>query len=606
MKKSVLFLTIFFLIVILSPAYSQSVEKPQIHYTVDVTNYEDDLFHVTIVTDGLKAENNTYNLPATAPGTYNILDFGRFVQNFSAYSRDDKQLEVNRISVNSWEIEDVEKLTRIEYKIEDTFDAEIDEHKIYPMGGSGIENHFILMNTFAILGYFDGLQSIPVKLSIDYKSDWIIGTALTTDKNGYYFAETYDHLADNPILIGELSTAQTKVNDIDIKVYVYSPDTSITAEKILLTANDVLQSAGEFIGYSPVTHYDFLFCIMDNSAYERNKILGGGALEHSYSSAYVYPLIYSKPKTLKNDMAHEFMHILTPLNLHSEIIHSFNFAVPTASEHIWLYEGVTEWCSNIMQLRSGLITPKEYLETISNNLNVNDQFNPDISLSRMSEEVYSPEIVKEFLNFYNRGAVTAALLDIRLLELSDGKYGLRELFLELLNKYGKYKPFPEEDFFDVIVDMTYPEIRQFIDDYIRDSKPMPYKEYFYKLGYKYVFEKPSDDERPTLGIDMGVNDVGELFLVGVKNQNENDGLKSGDVILKLLGEDCTLQSVRNLFGKLYKMNIGDTCDLVVRREGEEVEITQSLKHRIKKYVFEDIGQLSEAQKLLREVWIRNL
>ncbi len=61
-------------------------------------------------------------------------------------------------------------------------------------------------------------------------------------------------------------------------------------------------------------------------------------------------------------MAHEFLHILTPLNLHSEIIQPFNFEVPTSSEHIWLYEGVTEWASDIMQMRGGLIGTDEYLK----------------------------------------------------------------------------------------------------------------------------------------------------------------------------------------------------------------------------------------------------
>ena len=45
------------------------------------------------------------------------------------------------------------------------------------------------------------------------------------------------------------------------------------------------------------------------------------------------------------------------------------------------------------------------------------------------------------------------MLDIRLLELSGGKRGLREVFLELLDKYGKDKTFPEDDFFKLFVDM---------------------------------------------------------------------------------------------------------------------------------------------------------
>ena len=190
---------------------------------------------------------------------------------------------------------------------------------------------------------------------------------------------------------------------------------------------------------------------LDDSTYANYLPAGGGALEHSYSSLYVLPYTAEELPQVRRTIAHEFMHILTPLHLHSEIIHSYNFAVPTSSEHIWLYEGVTEWFSDIMQWPSGLMTIDEYLDEASLKLRINDEFNPDISLSEMSLEVYDDNVINEFYNFYCRGAVTAALLDIRLLELSDGTMGLRELFLELLNEYGKNKPFPEEGFLKLLL-----------------------------------------------------------------------------------------------------------------------------------------------------------
>ncbi|MCZ6701897.1 MAG: hypothetical protein O6940_02520, partial [Ignavibacteria bacterium] len=51
----------------------------QVTYKVDLTNYQDDLFHVTVDVEGLSIENDIYNLPATVPGTYSNLNFGRFV-----------------------------------------------------------------------------------------------------------------------------------------------------------------------------------------------------------------------------------------------------------------------------------------------------------------------------------------------------------------------------------------------------------------------------------------------------------------------------------------------------------------------------------------------
>ena len=61
--------------------------------------------------------------------------------------------------------------------------------------------------------------------------------------------------------------------------------------------------------------------------------------------------------------AHEFFHIVTPLNIHSEIIEHFNFVTPVPSRHLWLYEGTTEWAAHAMQLRAGLKTPEAYLQT---------------------------------------------------------------------------------------------------------------------------------------------------------------------------------------------------------------------------------------------------
>ena len=475
-----------------------------------------------------------------------------------------------------------------------------------PMAGTSISNDFIVLNTFGVLGYFEGLQTNPVKVKIDYKSDWTIGTSLTVDQNGYYVAETYDHLADSPMLIGDLTTASTTVNDIKVGVYVYSSDTSVNANKIMKSADKILQSSASFIGYSPVTHYNFLMCFLGMEEFRKNKFMGAGALEHSYSSLFVFPLMGGASTEVEDGIAHEFLHILTPLNLHSEIINPFNFEVPTSSEHIWLYEGVTEWASDIMQLRGGLISTDEYLNRISQKASINDRFPQDISLSELSNGVYSETITMQFLNFYNKGAVTAALLDIRLLELSKGTRGLREVFLELLGKYGKNKPFPEKEFFDIFVDMTYPEIEQFINDFIKGTKPLPYKEYFSKLGYDYIAEKPSEDSRPILGLQIGMNDKQELTLISVDDEGSKSGLKKDDVLYKVLGEEVTMQSARKLLGQISAMKVGDIVDVVVKRGDKEVAVKIPLQQRMDTHVFVEMENVTDQQKFFRDVWQRNL
>jgi hypothetical protein len=48
---------------------------------------------------------------------------------------------------------------------------------------------------------------------------------------------------------------------------------------------------------------------------------------------------------------------------------------------------------------------------------------------------------------YYRGVAVAALLDIKLLSLSNGTTGLRELLLKLKAKHTPQNPFSENDFF---------------------------------------------------------------------------------------------------------------------------------------------------------------
>jgi predicted metalloprotease with PDZ domain len=196
---------------------------------------------------------------------------------------------------------------------------------------------------------------------------------------------------------------------------------------------------------------------------------------------------------VRNIAAHEFFHIVTPLNIHSEIISNFNFETPTPSEQLWLYEGVTEWAAHMMQFRNGSIDLNTILGRLAGKI-IRDKTFYDLtySLSEIGLTCYTDEGQAQYGNIYQRGAVVAALLDIRLLELSGGTYGLRELILELIETYGPEQAFSEATFFDDLVDMTYPEIETFIDDYIRSASPLPIQEYFGKIGVDF------DDENTIL------------------------------------------------------------------------------------------------------------
>jgi predicted metalloprotease with PDZ domain len=459
-------------------------------YAIDLNDRADDSFKVTAWVGGLTQANAIYQFAATAPGTYQVMDIGRFVRRFEAFDAAGRAVPVERVSVNQWKLSDPARVRTLRYAIAETWDTPVDRHQVYLMCGTSIERDHVLINPHAVVGYPSGMQARPIRLRLAYPATWKVGTALERDRSGAYLAEDFDQLVDSPILLGRLTQARTRVTGVPVEIYAYSRTGKIRASQLLGAIDDMLQAAGRFLGKLPVDRYTFLYHFDERSA---------GAWEHSLSSEYVFQegqFTDSVGVYVKDIAAHEFFHIVTPLNIHSEIIEHFNFVTPVPSQHLWLYEGTTEWAAHAMQLRAGLKSPEAYLAKVVEKMRIDRaRFDSTWSLRELALTSYSDSGQAQYANIYMRGALTAGLLDIRLLELSGGQRGLQDLILELTRRFGKQRAFPESTFVDTLAAMTYPEVRDFFDRYVWGSQRLPIAEYYGKLGIRLIEGPDATPER---------------------------------------------------------------------------------------------------------------
>ncbi|HEX2219005.1 MAG TPA: hypothetical protein VHG35_09385, partial [Gemmatimonadales bacterium] len=462
-------------------AAAAPAQQSPLGYAIDLNDRADDRFKVTAWVGGLTDANAVYQFAATAPGTYQVMDIGRFVRSFEAYDAAGRPLPVQRVSVNQWKLSDPERVRTLRYSIAETWDTPVDRHEVYPMCGTSIERDHVLINPHAVIGYPTGMQARPIRLRIAYPAAWKVGTALERDRSGAWVAEDFDHLVDSPILLGRLSEARTRVTGVPVEIYTYSRTGKIESSQLLGAMDGMLQAAGRFLGKLPVNRYTFLYHFDERPA---------GAWEHSLSSEYVLQeseYTDSVGRYVTDIAAHEFFHIVTPLNIHSEIIEHFNFVTPVPSRHLWLYEGTTEWAAHAMQLRSGLKSVDQYLDGVIRKMQIDrTRFDSTWSLRELAMASYSDSGQAQYVNIYMRGALTAGLLDIRLLELSEGRRGLQDLIADLTRKFGKQRAFPESTFVDTLVAMTHPEVRHFFDQYVWESERLPIAEYYRKLGIRLV------------------------------------------------------------------------------------------------------------------------
>ncbi len=455
-----------------------------LHYTIDIRP-DEDLFHVELTPGTLAESDRFFDFVAFAPGVHSVLNFGRFVQDFEALDSSGTPIETERVHQNRWQLSDPTRVHRIQYTIEDTFDSEITEHRVLPCAGSGIEPNYSLLNTFAVLGYFADHLARPIELELDYESTWMVGTALPRRPDGVYHAPSYRRLVDSPLLLGDLTTVGIYVGDIEVDIFVHSPTQSIDAEEALFVAGDILEAAEAFLESSPVDRYVFLLDFFSIDMMRRNRFRSMGALEHSFSSLYTFPAQPRVLPGLSGTLAHEFMHILTPLHLRSSIIAEFDYSIPTTDQHLWLYEGVTEWAADILRLRGSLISLEDYLQGIAQKILGARSYDSDYSLARLSLEWSTPKGLRQYGNIYQLGALTGMMLDLRILELSNREKGLREVFVQLIERFGVERPFDDATFFQNFIEATYPEIEDFMERHIQNNEPLDYVTAFQKIGIEY-------------------------------------------------------------------------------------------------------------------------
>ncbi|MFY7999762.1 MAG: peptidase [Candidatus Kapaibacteriota bacterium] len=583
-----------------------AVSKPALTHTlvyeVNLNDRSDDTFKVRLLVSGLTAANAVYQFAATAPGTYQIMDVGRFVRKFQAFDEKGKEIPCENISVNQWKIKQPEKVVEIRYAIAETFDTPVTRDEIFRMCGSSIEDDHTLFNVHTVIGFPTEMQSTPLKIKFLYPSAWKIGTPLEQDSTGFYYAKNYDFAVDSPVLMGRLTSARTNIKGTAIEIYTYSKTDQISSEQLLGAMSKMLNSAGEFLRELPVKRYTFLFHFENTSA---------GAWEHSYSSEYVMeerPFTPEYGQSITDIAAHEFFHVITPLNIHSEIIERFNFVKPTASEHLWLYEGTTEWAAHIMQLRSGLKSLDQYLADLSQKTLVDQNyFDRTYSLSKLSLTCYSDSGQKQYGNIYYRGALVAGMLDIRLLELSNGKRGLREVIQELMKKYGPEKAFSEKEFLQEFVKMTYPEIADFFEQYVRKANPLPLREYYAKIGIAYSERKFSDTAVAEAGLKTRLRD-GKLTVADFRETLVGSGVEVDDEIRAVNGKPLTNPDNKTFANLTAKFLPSTTYTLTVLRSGKELTLTLPVQTRReeRQYVFERSPQAYYRQIMLRNAWLKNL
>ncbi len=593
---------------------SANANVPKYQYTVDLENIVQDRVYIELLTPKLRKNNINFYIPKVVPGTYQISDFGRFIQEFKAIDAEGNELQAERSDINTFVIHDAKRLYKISYWVDDTFDD--GGNSIYGMSGTNIEEgRGVVFNAHGFLGYFEDMKEMRFEMTIKKEAGYFGATAMPAtypDKmTEVYEADSYNYLVDMPILFGKPDTTTVHVGEAQVLIAVNSPSGRATSAFIAKHFADVLQAEREYMGGKlPVNKYAFLMHFLT-----KGQHVGTGALEHNYSSLYVLPDFPQEQfiQPIKDIAAHEFFHIISPLNVHSEQIRYFDFNDPEMSKHLWMYEGVTEYFSHHAQLVHGITDMDYFLTQMQNKVeSALGSYDDALPFTELSEDCLTKHHA-EYGNVYQKGALIGLCLDVILRQESAGEMGLMDLMLDLMQKFGKDQPFKDRKLFNEIKKLSYPEAKRFLKRYVDGKETLPLKEIFNAIGIDYM--GPGTTRQFTYGnISLGYNaEANRVVVNSVSNLNafgKKIGYQVGDEIKTINARTFDPENPMALFNsELLNFVEGQNLAIeVVRRNAQGQEQTVVLSASIEKVEvpgvpsLKPMTKLSEEQKAMQSHW----
>ncbi|HKJ97203.1 MAG TPA: hypothetical protein VJ944_05640, partial [Thermoplasmataceae archaeon] len=321
-----------------------------ISYTVEMKKPQTHFFQITMVVDEVGEDSVTATMPVWTPGAYEIADFPRHVRNLRVVTGEKKPLPVQRKDKASWKI-----LNGNVRSFKVTYEVYANELSVHT---SHLDSSHGYINGAGMFLYLDGYKDQVSEVNIKPPQNWKISTGMEKTGDNKYRAINYDILIDSPIEIGTHRSLFFEVAGKEHEIVLYGSGNE-NEEKLKQDVQKLVESYYGLMGSLPYKRYVFIYHLVNEPDFF-------GGLEHLNSTSIdVYSQTFA-PKDEYNKFlsvtSHEFFHLWNVKRLKPVELGPFNYQQEVYTTLLWLSEGVTNFYTWVMMLRSGVATKEEYLE----------------------------------------------------------------------------------------------------------------------------------------------------------------------------------------------------------------------------------------------------
>jgi predicted metalloprotease with PDZ domain len=607
MSRSIVPLAALVLLALAETA-SASAQEPAmsdaVHYTIGWDNPASQLYEISVTTS-TRGEPIVFSLPAWRPGRYIVQNYAANVQNVRAVDESGNPLPAEWIDLDSWRVDPgTARSVTLEYEYyARTFDA----------GSSTLTPAAAYFNPVNLLPWVEGRKDSPVALTLQAPAGWTVATQLARQPGpGHVFgAPDYHRLADSPTIAApdlvvwdyEVDGATYHLVFRNVKGELQLGD--FTKEKILADVARLTEETVAVFGVTPFDEYWHLFQLVPYPF--------GHAVEHESSASYVVQdAIFASADGYDgflSILAHEFFHAWNVKRIRPAALWPYDYSTPQLTRLHWVTEGVTSYYEALLLARAGLLAEEGVYGGLGNNIRAL-QASPgrlvtsaELSSLTSWHTGYGDGNPNQAISFYLKGSLLGLLLDLTILDLTDGAKGLDDVMRLLWERYYEQgRGYPEDGFQTAAEEVAGRSLDDFFSRYVGGTEELPYDQTLGIVGL--TARQVANPENPAATFGWRLRKQGgDVTVTGVLPDGPalSAGIMRDDVLVSIGGEAA---ETVDLDPFLSQRSPGDVVTVTVRRVGEEIEkqVTLggggNLEWRV-----EPVQSPTERQLRLRQGWL---
>jgi predicted metalloprotease with PDZ domain len=520
-------------------------------YTISLARPHDHLIGVELALEGVLPGPLHVLMPEWIPGHYALMNNARFVQDLRAFANG-REVASRKTDKQRWEI-DTGGARRVAVRYDvyaHTLSSSacfFDDTQCHVNGG----NAFL---------YVEGRQDLPSELSIsDRPRGWEVATSLAKAGPNRWTAPTYDDLIDSPVKVGRFHHERFRVRGKEHHVVLSDlGDTVENLPRLVKETKAFVEWFAGVFGGLPYESYWFLYDLHPTRC-------RGGALEHKSSTHLALPLRLDSAdpddyETILVVACHEYFHLWNVKRIRPRPLGPFDYTREQHTTDLWVAEGLTDYYAWYGLRRSGVMSPKDYLTHLGRYVDsVHDMPGREaMTLREASWESWTQSFwtarqsfeetntLNRYVNYYTKGAVVGALLDVEIRAATDGRRGLEDVFRALWRGVSPDEGYEPGAFEDAVERVAGRPVRRLLERWVGTTAPLDYRRTFAKAGLAFSLATPTRDEdahkrrRKILGsVGLEIDDRGEFPAVVNATPGSpaaEAGLGRGDLLLAVDGE----------------------------------------------------------------------